>query len=346
MGSRAACRIPADAALKSAFLDFDSLGPADIDTAALRATLPGIALHPSTPDGEIGARIAGCEVVIVNKVRLDRARLQAAPALRLIVLAATGTDNVDLAAARDLGIAVANIRDYATPSVVQHVFGLMLALTLRLDEYRELLAQGAWERSEQFCLLDFPVRELAGRTLGIVGYGRLGRAVAQVGRAFGMRVHAARSLREQPGAPPNREKEREPGEIPVDRLELRELLALADVVSLHVPLTPATRHLINRDSLARMRRDSLLINTARGDLVDTGALLDALRSGGLGGAGIDVLAGEPPSGGHPLLDARLPNLIVTPHIAWAARESRQRALDEVVANIRDFLSGGQRNRVA
>ena len=326
--------------MKAAFLDFESLGPADIDTSALRATLPDIALYASSTDAEVNARLAGCEILVVNKVDLDRERLAAAPGLRLVALAATGTDNVDLAAARELGIAVANIRNYATPSVVQHVFGLVLALTLRLDEYRGLLEQGAWQRSRHFCLLDYPSRELQGRTLGIVGYGQLGQAVGAVGRAFGMRVLAARSLRHEPDG------HHTPESLEVDRLELQELLAVADVASLHCPLTPATRHLINRDSLARMRRDALLINTARGDLVDTVALLDALQGGRLGGAGIDVLAEEPPVRGHPLLDACLPNLIVTPHVAWAARESRQRALDEVVMNIRDFLSGGQRNRVA
>ncbi len=317
--------------MKAAFLDFDSLGPADIDTSALKATLPDIELHGSSAGNQIDARIAGCEILLVNKVRLDRARLAAVPTLCLVVLTATGTDNVDLVAARKLGIAVCNIRNYGTSSVVQHVFGLLLALTLRLDEYRQLLQNGAWERSPQFCLLDFPSRELAGRTLGIVGYGQLGRAVGEVGRAFGMQVIAAESATASSAN--------------VDRLPLPELLATADVVSLHCPLTPATRHLINRESLSRMRRDAVLINTARGDLVDYAALLDALRSGHLGGAGIDVLPEEPPVAGHPLLAARLPNLIVTPHIAWAARESRQRLLDEVVANIRDFLSGGRRNRV-
>lgn len=326
--------------MKAAFLDFDALGPSDIDTSALDATLPGIELYGSTTDPQVDERIADCEILLVNKVRLDRARLTAVPSLRLVVLAATGTDNVDLVAARELGIAVCNIRNYATPSVVQHVFGLLLALTLRLDEYRQLLQRGAWEASPHFCLLDFPGRELSGRALGIVGYGQLGQAVSAVGQAFGMRVLVARSLR--PAG-------RRPAEHPaggVDRLPLPELLAAADVVSLHCPLTPETRHLINRESLGRMRPDAVLINTARGDLVDYAALLAALRSSQLGGAGIDVLPEEPPVAGHPLLAARLPNLIVTPHIAWAARESRQRALDEIVANIQAFLSGGHRNRVA
>lgn len=325
--------------VKAAFLDFDSLGPADIDVSALQATLPSIELYPYSTDEQVEARAAGCEVLLVNKVRLDRARLEALPALRLVCLAATGTDNVDLEAARERDIAVCNIRNYATASVVQHVFGLLLALTLRLDEYRQLLSRGAWQRSPHFCLLDYPSRELAGRTLAIVGYGQLGQAVGAAGQAFGMRVMAARSLRT------DSEQTVVPATPDVDRLVLPELLAAADVVSLHCPLTPATRHLINRDSLARMRRDAVLINTARGDLVDYSALIAALRGGLLGGAAIDVLPQEPPTAGHPLLDADLPNLIVTPHIAWAARESRQRALDEVVANVRDFFAGGRRNRV-
>ena len=179
--------------MRAAFLDFDSLGPADIDPSGLLAAVPDITLHPATAPHEVDGRIAGCAIVVVNKVRLNRACLERAPALRLIVLAATGTDNVDLDAARDLGIAVANIRNYATPSVVQHVFGLLLALTLRLPEYGQLIAGGGWQRCAQFCLLDFPIRELAGRTLGIVGWGELGRAVGAVGSSFGMRVVAAES---------------------------------------------------------------------------------------------------------------------------------------------------------
>lgn len=325
--------------VKAAFLDFDALGPSDIDPTALKTALPGISLHGSSSEHQVEARMAGCEILLVNKVRLDRARLAAVPTLRLIVLAATGTDNVDLVAARELGITVCNIRNYATPSVVQHVFGLLLALTLRLEEYRQLLQRGAWEQSSHFCLLDFPSRELADRTLGIVGYGQLGRAVGAVGQAFGMRVLAARRLREAGAAPVDH------GGPVIERLALPELLATADVVSLHCPLTPATRHLINGEKLALMKPGAVLINTARGDLVDYPALLHALCSGRLGGAGIDVLPEEPPVSGHALLSARLPNLIVTPHIAWAARESRQRALDEVVANVRAFLAGGHRNRV-
>lgn len=326
--------MPAEApAQRATFLDFASLGPGDLDITGLESTLPGITLYDHTGRDERSGRLAGCEVALVNKVPVDAALLAGLPGLRYIGLAATGTDNVDVAAARDRGIAVTNIRDYCAPSVVQHVFGLILALTLRLREYDALLANGGWQRSRDFCLLDFPGRELAGKTLGIVGLGNLGQAVARVGQAFGMRVLAA-SREPGAGAPPG-----------IERVPWPDLLAQVDVLTLHCPLTPATRHLINADALARLRPGGLLINTARGALVDPQALLGALQSGHLGGAGIDVLDVEPPVNGHPLLAARLPNLIVTPHIAWAARESRQRALDEVVANVRAWLAGARRNRV-
>jgi glycerate dehydrogenase len=320
-------------ALRAAFLDFASLGPGDLDLAALEAALPGIRLYDHTARDERRERLARCEVALVNKVDVDAALLAEAPNLRYIGLAATGIDNVDVTAARARGIAVTNIRNYCAPSVVQHVFGLVLALTLRLREYDALLAAGGWQRSRDFCLLDYPSRELAGKTLGIVGLGNLGQSVGRVGQAFGMRVLAAG---------------REPGSAAptgIERVPWPDLLGQVDVLSLHCPLTPATRHLMNADTLARLRPGSILINTARGALVDPQALLAALQSGHLGGAGIDVLDVEPPVNGHPLLEARLPNLIVTPHIAWAARESRQRALDEVVANVRAWQAGERRNRV-
>jgi glycerate dehydrogenase len=324
--------------MKAAFPDFDSLGPVDLDLSTLHSTLPEIKLFASSTPGEVPERIAGCEILIVNKVHLDRDLLAANPSLRLVCLAATGSDNIDLGAARELGIRVCNIRNYCTPSVVQHVFGMLLSLNLHLDEYRRLLAEGTWQRSPHFCLLDYPSRELAGRTFGIIGYGQLGRAVAGVAQAFGMRVLVSRSLRS--GTDVQGEAADNP---PGERVDLSTLLARSDVLSLHCPLTPTTRHLINAESLGLMRPDAVLINTARGALVDEVALLAALRGGRLGAAGIDVLPEEPPASGNPLLDVQLPNLLVTPHIAWAAREARQRSLDEVVANVRAFLAGEARN---
>jgi len=316
--------------MKAVFLDFATVSRGDLDVAPLESALPGIELHDVTAPRELPKRIAPAQIVITNKIRLDAAAMRAAPRLELVALVATGTDNVDLEVARQRGIAVCNIRGYCTASVVQHVYALVLALTHHLAGYQRLMREGAWRDSPQFCLLDYPIRELAGKTLGIVGFGELGRAVAAAAPAFGIEVAVA----ERRGCEPR------PGRVAFD-----ELVGRAHVLSLHCPLTPETRGLVGRAELARMRSDALLVNTARGALVDEAALAEALRDGGIGGAGIDVLSAEPPVGGNPLLGPDIPNLIVTPHIAWAAREARQRALDEVVANVTDFLAGGRRGRV-
>lgn len=325
---------------RGAFLDFGTLGPADVDPAPLLRVVPGMDFFADSSPGEIPGRVAGAEIIIVNKIAVTAGVIAAAPRLRLVCLAATGTDNVALDAARARGIAVANIRDYCTPSVTQHVFALVLALNQRLREYQALLRQGAWQRSGNFCLLDLPFHELAGRTLGIIGLGKLGTSVARVAQAFGMEVLAAKRPYRHPVGDRGR-----PQENGVQRVNLPELLARAHVVSLHCPLDEETRGLLDAAALARMRRDALLINTARGALIDSGALLAALRNGTIGGAGIDVLEREPPTAGHPLLAADLPNLIVTPHVAWAAQEARQRALAEIALNIEAFLTGTRRNRV-
>lgn len=325
--------------MHAVFLDFDTYGPRDLDTTPLTRLLPEIELHEETPAPELARRLARAGIVIVNKIVLDHATLDLAPKLKLVCAAATGTDNIDIEAARRRGIAVTNIRNYCTPSVTEHVFALVLALTRRLREYEALLAAGVWQRSGRFCLLDHPFRELAGRTFGIVGPGNLGTSVAHVATAFGMQVLAtpnpcrATAARMGTNSPP------------LELVGLRELLARADIVSLHCPLTAATRHLIDGGALRAMRPEALLINTARGALVDPDALLQALRDGVIAGAGIDVLEDEPPPDGHPLLAARLPNLVVTPHVAWAAREARQRALGEIAANIAAFMRGERRNRV-
>ncbi|MEJ2575579.1 MAG: D-2-hydroxyacid dehydrogenase [Gammaproteobacteria bacterium] len=302
--------------MQGVFLDLDSVHPADLDLSALKATLGDWRMHPSSAPGDTAGRIAAADVVVSNKVRLSRDAMANAPGLKLVCVAATGTNNVDLDAARDLGVAVTNVTGYGTPSVVQHVFALVLALTTRLEEHR--------------AVLDFPVRELAGKTLGIVGYGELGRGVARVAEAFGMHVLVSG----RPGQPPG------PGRAPLERV-----LAKADVLSLHVPLAENTRHLIGSRELSLMKSDALLINTARGGIVDERALWSALEAGTIGGAALDVLEQEPPLAQHPLLDVSHPRLIVTPHVAWAARESRQRLIDGVAANVRAFLQGEERNRV-
>jgi len=330
--------------VRAVFLDFDTLGPGDIDVAPLIRHLPDLELYPHTPADQVAHRIAEADVVLINKVRLSCDTLTRATHLKLICLAATGTDNVDLAATRERSIVVCNIRNYCTPSVVQHVFALLLALTHHLREYRERLAERAWADSPQFCLLDFPTRELDGKTLGIVGLGALGRGVANVAAAFGMHIIAARRPYDATAFDAIA-IDTETGDESVERVSFRDLLTRADILSLHCPLTPETEHLIDADALRAMRNDALLINTARGGLVDSAALITALREGQIAGAGIDVLRQEPPVDPEPLVDTRLPNLIITPHIAWAARESRQRAVDEMAANIGSFLRGESRNRV-
>jgi glycerate dehydrogenase len=316
--------------VRAVFLDYGTVSNGDLDPAPLERALPGLVIHVRTPQADVPARVAGFEVVLANKSRIDGATIRGNPQLKLIALTATGVDNVDLEAARASGVAVCNLRDYCTASVAQHVFALLLSLTHRIADYRTLVAGGRWTEAGQFSVFPFPIRELGGRVLGIVGHGTLGSAVAQIAQAFGMRVEIAN----RPG-----------GAQRAGRRDLDDMLPSLDVLTLHCPLTEATRGLLSRDRIARMKPDAVLINTARGGLVDAAALAEALRSGRLGGAGIDVLEREPPPAGHPLLDASIPNLIVTPHVAWAAREARQRCLDELALNVESFLAGERRNRV-
>ena len=316
--------------MKGVFLDFDTVSAGDIDIARLDSVLPNLVRHGVTPVELIIERIGDAGVVLTNKIALTREIIEAASELKLIALAATGYNNVDINAAKERGVGVCNIRNYCTASVVEHVFTLILALNRYLDGYQRLLAEGKWRGSPQFCLLDFPIAELDGTVLGIVGFGELGRAVAGAGECFGMDVRVA----QMPDRPANG------GRVP-----LQQLLGEVDVLSLHCPLTRSTERLIDADALARMKPTALLINTARGAIVDEAALAHALRNGDLGGAGIDVLSEEPPVHGNPLLEPGIPNLIVTPHVAWASRAARQRAVDEMAENVKAFLDGERRNRV-
>jgi len=314
--------------VKAVFLDYDTVSDGDLDTTALRAAVGNLELCDAD-DARIVERMRDADIVLVNKVELSR-ELLGAPRLKLVAAAGTGTNNIDVAAARELGVGVCNVRGYCTASVVQHTWGLILSLTQHLSEYSKLVGSGEWGQNEMRTVASHPIRELNGRILGIIGWGELGRGVAQVAKTFGMRLLIAN----RPGATPRPE-----------RVSLDQLLATADVVSLHCPLTEATRGLIGARELALMKPDALLINTARGGLLDGRALAAALNAGRLGGAGIDVLPQEPPQPGEPLLGPGIPNLLVTPHVAWAAREARQRCLDEMAANIRDFAAGGHRSRV-
>lgn len=316
--------------MRAAFLDTDSLHPQDLDLAPLLEALPGLELHPTTAPDQLHQRLGELDVVVVNKVVLDAAALAAAKQLRLVLIAATGTNNVDLEAARRHGIAVYNCRGYGTAAVVQHVFSLLLALATHLPDYQAAVRRGQWQRSPFFCLLDYPIMELAGKTLGVVGYGELGGNVACVAEAFGMQVLVAA----RPG------KAVGPGRLP-----LAELLPRVDALTLHCPLTEQTRGLIAEPELRALPAHALLINTARGGIVDEAALARALREGWIGGAGVDVLDGEPPADDNPLLAADIPNLIVTPHSAWGSREARQRIVSQLVENLAAFGAGQAGRRV-
>lgn len=315
--------------MKAVFLDYDTVSSGDLDLSALSAAAGDLSLCESD-DAKTAERIRDAQIVLLNKVELSRELLAGAPNLKLIAVAGTGTNNIDLAAAREFGIGVCNVRGYCTSSVVQHVWGLILSLTQHISGYARLVRDGSWTQREALTVLSHPIRELKGRVFGVVGWGELGRGAAAVAQAFGMRVVIA-----------NR---RDRGPMP-DRMELEQLLAVSDIVSLHCPLDDSTRGLIGARELALMKPDALLINTARGGLVDGYALAVALKAGRLGGSGIDVLPHEPPRSDDPLLDPDIPNLILTPHVAWAAREARQRCIDEMAANIRDFAAGGHRSRV-
>lgn len=291
--------------------------------------------YPATTPAQVVERLAGADIAITNKVPLDAAAIAALPALKMIAISATGTNNVDLDACRARGIVVSNIRGYAEHTVPEHVMALLLALSRNLVAWRETLQAGAWQRAEQFCLFDHPIRDLHGATLGLIGSGTLGKGVARLAEAFGMRVLRA----EHKGAATVR-----PGYT-----AFAEVLATADAISLHCPLTPETTGLIGETELRAMQRSALLINTARGGIVDEAALVLALKEGWIAGAGFDVVTVEPPPVGHPLLDPALlalPNFLLTPHVAWSSRPAMQTLADQLIANIEAFAAGTPQNRVA
>lgn len=318
--------------MKAVFLDFATVAFDDLDLTPLTNETPGVEFFDHTKPGDVAGRVSKAEFVFLNKARMTRDIIENAPSVRFIGLVATGVDNVDLDAARERDIAVCNIRAYCTQSVVEHVAAVMLSWSRSLGQYTAAVRNGRWQLADNFCFLDFPIRELSSMTLGIIGYGELGRGVADLGRALGMHVLVAR----RQGAPADDND---------GRTSLPELLKQSDVVSLHCPLTSETRNLIAADQFAQMKSDALLINTARGALVDSGALLNVLSTGKLGAAAIDVLTHEPPASGDPLLDYDGENLMLTPHIAWASTVSRQNAINELAVNVRSFNEGGDRNRV-
>lgn len=312
------------------FLDHHSLDLGDLDLSPLQRLFDTFTLYDATSPDQIAEHLRGASVVITNKVVLDAAILQANPHIDLILVAATGTNNVDLPAARAQGITVCNCQGYGTPSVAQHTLALLLALATRLCDYRQAVAEGRWAQASQFCLLDFPIVELEGKTLGLLGHGELGGAVARLAEAFGMRVLSG----QVPGRPAR-----------ADRLPLDELLPQVDALTLHCPLNERTRHMLGARELALLKPGALVVNTARGGLIDEQALADALRSGHLGGAATDVLSTEPPVADNPLLAADVPRLIVTPHSAWGAVEARQRIVGQLAENAQAFLAGQPRRVV-
>ena len=301
----------------------------DIDFSGLQ----GLGEYRSLPNGSVAEIIehgAGCEVIVVNKALLGAPVFAALDGLRLVAVSATGYNNVDLEAARGAGVTVCNVAGYAGDTVPQHAFALILNLATKAWRYAADVARGDWQRSSSFTLLRYPTFELKGRTIGIVGFGVIGRGVARIAEGFGMRIlaHDAFPIRDSHYA-----------NTPLDRL-----LAESDFVTIHSPLTEQTRNLIDAAALAQMKPGAYLINTARGGIVDEAALAAALTGGRLAGAGFDVLTEEPPAAGNPLLTA--PNVIITPHSAWSTREARQTLIDETTANIRAFIAGTPRNVVS
>jgi glycerate dehydrogenase len=287
--------------------------------------------QPSCAPEAVADQLWRATIAITNKVPITRAVLEACPKLRLVAVAATGTNNVDLEACRERGIAVCNIRGYAQHTVPEHVFMLLLALRRNLLAWRVSLQNDAWQKAEQFCLFDHEIHDLHGSTLGLIGYGNVGVGVERLAHAFGMQVLIA----ERKGA-----AEVRPGRVAFD-----EVLARADQISLHTPLTEDTLGLIGTREFGLMKRNAVLINTARGGVVDEAALVSALKTRRIAGAGFDVLSVEPPSQGNPLLALNLPNFLLTPHVAWSSREAMQALADQLIDNIEAFVRGEERNRV-
>ena len=305
------------------FLDRSTL-EADLRSPAFPHSYKEYAV--TAPD-EIVDRLRDATIAIINKVPLREATLAQLPNLKLIAVAATGTDVIDKVYAKAHGVVVSNIRNYAFNTVPEHVFALAFALRRNIVAYVDDVRAGRWRESDQFCFFDHPIRDMRGSTLGVVGYGALGKAVARIAEPFGMKI-LAYDVFPQPGL-----------------VDLDTLIRESDIITLHAPLTPETKNMIGARELNMMKRDALLINTARGGLVDEAALAEALTAGRIGGAGFDVLTVEPPKDGNILLDLRLPNLIITPHVAWASREAMQILADQLIDNVEAFAAGKPQNVV-
>ncbi|THV20671.1 D-2-hydroxyacid dehydrogenase [Peteryoungia ipomoeae] len=316
--------------IRIVFLDRDTLSPETVVRPP--SYVHEMIVHARTRPDQVAERIRDADIVITNKVPVRADALAQATRLKLIAVAATGTDIIDLAEAKNRDIAVSNIRNYARHTVPEHTFALMLALRRSIVPYRQSVIDGRWQQAAQFCYFDYPVADLGGATLGIIGNGRLGQSVGKIAEAFGMTVLAAGRR----GA-----TNLKPGQTDFD-----EVLKRSDVITLHCPLTPETRGVISAREFALMERKPLLINTGRGGLVDEPALEEALDAGQISGAGFDVTDGEPPAADSPMMRiAARDNVILTPHIAWASREAIQALADQLIENIELFVAGTPRNLV-
>ncbi len=308
----------------------------DSDTLIANLPLPKFAhqweSYPATSHDDVASRLIDATVAITNKVALRREVLERLPRLKMIAVAATGTDHIDLACCKERGIVVSNIRNYSVHTVPEHVFMMLLALRRNLFAFHSDIRGGEWQKAKQFCLFTHPVQDLYGSTLGIFGNGAIGSSVAGIARAFGMQVLIA----EHKGC----------ADVRPGYTAFHEVLERSDAITLHLPLNDSTRNLIGEAEFGRMKQSALLINTARGGLVDEKALHDALASKRIAGAGFDVLSKEPPSEGNPLLEIDLPNFILTPHIAWSGRSAMQALTDQLIDNIESFVAGHPQNRVA
>ena len=312
------------------FLDRDTLSP---ETTLRELGFPHeLEVFDRTTAEQVAGRISDADIVITNKAPVREAALAGAKRLRLVAVAATGTDVVDVKACAARGITVSNIRNYAVNTVPEHTFALLLALRRSILPYRQSVARGRWREAAQFCYFDYPIRDLAGSTLGVIGDGALGKSVAKLGEAFGMKVLFS-DYKGTTGMGPL-------------YTPFQEVLRVSDVITLHTPLMPSTRNLIGPAEFAMMEKRPLLINTARGGLVDEAALVVALRSGQIAGAGFDVVTTEPPPDDHPLVELLdLPNFILTPHVAWASQEAIQGLADQLIDNVEAFWAGAPRNVV-
>ncbi len=310
-------------------LDGYTLNPGDLSWDELKALGATTIYERSAPE-EVVSRAQEADIILTNKVVLSREILGRLPQLKYVGVLATGYDIIDTQAARERGILVSNVPTYGSASVAQMAFAHLLNLTQHVAYHAQTVAEGRWSKSEDWCYWDHPLLELAGKTMGIVGFGRIGQATARIALAFGMKVLAYDA---QPISP-------SPG---ISALDLDNLFRQSDVISLHCPLTPATERLVNRERLTQMKPWSYLINTSRGGLIDEAALATALNTGQIAGAGLDVLSEEPPRPDNPLLSAK--NCFITPHIAWATRAARQRLLEIVVENLRTYLAGQPQNVV-